>query len=157
VLLLVLSPPDGIGAMLIGSDRAEMRRAIQDLGEVEDFRRGGPDEPLGFCVEAGGLSLFAYFGGDGLCNAIEVGGRDQNLSRVTYDGIDIFGTPADELVRQLRIRTPVLMEQHDHAATAHELLLSVWRSHVPEDDDDDEDEDGRFFDSVLVARPGYYK
>lgn len=72
---------------------------------------------------------------------------------VTYDGLDVFTTPAAQLVSQLRRHTTILAEEDAHAFTAPDLLLSFWRSTTPESPDDDE---GRFFESVLLARPGYY-
>jgi len=38
-------------------------------------------------------------------------------------------------------------------STAPDLLLALWRAVVPEDDNDS---DGRYFESVLAAMPGYY-
>jgi hypothetical protein len=38
------------------------------------------------------------------------------------------------------------------SVTAPRLLLAWWRSVVPESDD----EDGWYFESVLVARPGFH-
>lgn len=39
------------------------------------------------------------------------------------------------------------------SVTAPDLRLALWRAVIPEGS---ADEDGRYFESVLVARPGYY-
>jgi hypothetical protein len=64
----------------------------------------------------------------------------------------VFTTPAADLVAELRRRTTVREEEDGHSFTAPELLLAFWRPTTPETPDD---EDGRFFESVLLARPGY--
>jgi hypothetical protein len=47
----------------------------------------------------------------------------------------------------------VEVEEDGHAFTAPSLLLSLWRPATPQAPDDQE---GRFFESALIARPGYY-
>jgi hypothetical protein len=89
----------------------------------------------------------------GRCGEAVEFGRPRSRDVVTFGGIDIFGTPADALVMKLREITSVDVDEDGHSATAPALLLWLWRSVVPENDDD---QDGRYFDSVLVARPGYY-
>jgi hypothetical protein len=84
--------------------------------------------------------------------AIELG-WPQGSDVVLFRGIDIFGTPADTLVERLREVTSIEVEEGGHSATAPDLLLALWRSVVPESDNDP---DGRYFESVLVLRPGYY-
>ncbi len=55
--------------------------------------------------------------------------------------------------RALRRHTTVYQEENGHAFTAPSLLMSLWRPTVPGSPDDEE---GRFPESVLVARSGYY-
>ncbi len=62
-------------------------------------------------------------------------------------------TPAVALVKSLREHTALDVDEDGHSATAPDLLLALWRSVVPEGDDD---QDGRYFESVLIARPGYH-
>ena len=70
-------------------------------------------------------------------------------------GLSVFVSfdAADAVVEALREHTTIQVEEDGHSFTAPDLLLALWRSVVPEDDDDPE---GRHFESVLVARPGYY-
>ena len=100
-----------------------------------------------------GLSIFVYFDVVDAVEAVEFG-RSQGSDFVSFRGIDIFGTPADTVVEKLREHTSVDIDEGGHSATAPDLLLALWRSVVPENDNDP---DGRYFESVLMARPGYYR
>ena len=66
--------------------------------------------------------------------------------------LDVFTTPAADLVTQLRRHTAIQEEEDGHTFTAPELLLAFWRPTTPETPDD---ENGRLFEGVLLARPGY--
>ena len=94
-----------------------------------------------------------YLDADDRVEAIEFGRADDTDDAVTYDGLDVFTMPAADLVAELRRHTPVHEEEDGHSYTAPELLLAFWRPTTPETPDD---EDGRFFESALLARPGYY-
>lgn len=72
---------------------------------------------------------------------------------MTYDGLNIFQTPAAELVDALALKTEVLEEENGHSFTAPNLLIALWRPTLPEGPDDD---DGKYFEAVLIAKPGYY-
>ena len=74
-------------------------------------------------------------------------------SVVLFGDIDMFGTPADEVVAQLRRAHPVTERDAGSSYVFDTLLLSFRRAAVPESPDDEE---GRNFDSVLIAKPGYY-
>ena len=65
----------------------------------------------------------------------------------------MFATPAADLVAHLRHHIMICEEENGHAFTAYNLLLSFWRPVTPQSPDDEE---GRFFESALLARPGYY-
>ena len=70
-----------------------------------------------------------------------------------FDGIDVFATSVDEVLSELarrRIRIEVTEAGYSH--TAPELLLSFWRDGGPLGPD----EMPLYFESVLVAAPGYY-
>ena len=49
--------------------------------------------------------------------------------------------------------TSIEVDEDGRSVTAPDLLLALWRSVVPESDGDP---DGRYFESVLMAGPGYY-
>lgn len=85
--------------------------------------------------------------------AVELGRPDGTDDAITYDGLEVFTTPAADLITQLRQRTTVHQEEDASAFSAPSLLLSLRRLITPQSPHDQE---GRFFDSVLIAQPGYY-
>ncbi|MFQ6198178.1 hypothetical protein [Streptomyces sp. NPDC000405] len=74
---------------------------------------------------------------------------------VLFRGIDVFGLSARQVVTRMSEITTIIADDDDPASfVAPELLLSFWRPF--EGDDAPEDEQGYYFNSVLLARPGYY-
>jgi hypothetical protein len=102
-----------------------------------------------------GLFISTHFDADDRLEAIGFGRPDSNDDTITYDGLNVFTTPAADLAARLRQHTTVHVEAEEdgHAFTAPSLLLSLWQPVTPESPDDQE---GRLFGSVLIARPGYY-
>lgn len=148
-----LRPPDAAGPLRIGADRAETVTALRQLGEPQLLNGTPPRRPNWFVHRPSGLVVRCHLDKPGAIEAIEFGRPNNPVDIVCYQGIDVFGTPADELVTMMRARTRVVEEEHGYAFIAPDLLLSCWRATTPKDA---EDLDGRFFDSVLLARPGYY-
>lgn len=149
---IVLEPPTGAAGVLIGATRAEATRQCTAHGDPEPFRRHDEPNPSLSVRHSSGLFVFVYFDDADVVNAVELG-RADNGEIVAFDDIDVFGTPAEDVVEQLRRKTPVEVTDGGRSVTAAGLLLALWRPTVPESAEDDE---GRHFESVLVARPGYY-
>lgn len=147
-----LQPPAEAAGILIGATREEAHGQCLAHGEPKQFRRGGEVNSSLVVERPTGLSIFVYFDAADTVEAIEFG-RPHSRDIVSFRGIDIFDTPADALVKKLREHTSIDIDEDGHSATAPDLLLALRRSVVPEDDDDP---DGRYFESVLIARPGYY-
>ncbi len=148
-----LQPPMEAAGIRIGATRDEARDQCLAHGEPKPFRRGDEVNESLVVERPSGLSIFIYFDVDDAVEAIELG-RPQDHDVVSFRGVDIFDTPADVVVMKLREHSSIDVEEGGHSATAPDLLLALWRSVVPEDDDD---KDGRYFESVLIARPGYYE
>lgn len=148
-----LRPPTGVVGILIGSTRADAHDQCSRLGSPADFRRGGEESPSLTVRRSSGLSLFVYFDTDDLVNAIEVGRPDGNEDAVLYKGLDVFNTSAEDLIERLTGDHVVEVEEQGRAVTVPDLLLALWRPVLPEGPDDPE---GRYFESVLLAKPGYY-
>jgi len=123
------------------------------MGEPGPFRRTPADRPGHVVQRPSGLTVFVYLGGDDRVEAVEFGRPDEPDDTVTYDGLDLFATPADDLVDRLRRRVDVVDEDGGYSFVAPTLPLRLWRSVRPEGPDDP---DGRFFEAVLVARSGYH-
>ena len=142
---------DGSGRHSPWATRDEAHDQCLAHGEPKRLRRSN-DATTSLVVERpSGLSIFVYFDAADAVEAIEFG-RPQGSDLVSLRDIDIFGTPADALVEMLREYAAIEIEEDGHSVTAADLLLALWRSVVPEHDDDP---DGRYFESVLVAAPGY--
>ncbi len=148
-----LRPPEAAGPLRIGADRAETVTALRQLGEPQLLNGTPGRRPSWFVHRPSGLVVRCHLDKPGAVEAIEFGRPSSTADAVCYQGIDVFGTPADELVTAMRARTRVVEEGRGYAFIAPDLLLSCWRATTPKDADD---LDGRFFDSVLLARPGYY-
>jgi hypothetical protein len=78
--------------------------------------------------------------------------RPRERDVVRYRDVDVFGLPALEVVERLRQYVDVTPNDDD-GFTARELYLALWRPFAADDDPDDAE--GYFFQSALVARPGY--
>jgi hypothetical protein len=152
-LVIDLRPPDAAGPLRIGSDRTDMVAALREFGEPRLVTRA-PGRPPSWAVDRpSGLTIRCHLDRLGHLHAVEFGRPTDNADSVRYQGLDVFGLAAEEFVAALRRHTAVIEENHGYAYVAPDLLLSCWRACTPKKPDDI---DGRHFDSVLVARPGFY-
>ena len=154
-MIFELHPPRAAGPLRIGAAGHDTVEIIKQLGTPQVLCRTPGSRPAWAVHRPSGLFIAAYVDADDLVEAIEFGRPDGNGDTVSYAGIDVFTTPAADLITQLRQRTTIDVEEEEdgHAFTAPSLLLSLWRPVTPQSPDDQE---GRFFESVLIARPGYY-
>lgn len=153
-MIIMLRPPDVAGPLRIGATGQDTVETLRQLGVPLVVCRTVGSGP-GWGVERpSGLFIGVYFDAHDHVEAIEFGRPGNNTDdAVTYNQLDVFTTPAADLVTQLRRSTTVDEDETGHAFNAPDLLLAFWRATVPETLDD---EDGRFFDSVLLAPLGYY-
>ncbi|MDH2416199.1 hypothetical protein [Nocardioides sp. CER19] len=147
-----LRPPTDAAGITIGASRPEAIRSCRALGSPSDFHRGNETSVSLVVERPSGLVTFVYFDSTGSVEAIEFGRPTTDTDVVEYAGVDVFGTPAEELARWLSEHTRVEVADEGRSITAPDLLLALWRPVIPLDL---EDEDGRFFESVLLAESGY--
>jgi len=152
-VIFELQPPEGAGPLFIGATGNHIVEVLKQFGVPQLFCRTQGSRPAWAVQRPSGLFIGTYFDADDRLEAIEFGRPHGKNDAVTYDGHYVFTTPMADLVTHLRRRTAVYQEENGHAFTAPGLLLSLWRPTVPDSPDDEE---GRFPESVLVARPGYY-
>jgi hypothetical protein len=154
-MIFDLHPPLSAGPLGIGTTGNDTVEILKQLGTPLVLCRTRGMPPGWGVHRSSGLFISTLFDADNHLEAIEFGRPDGQDDTVAYDGLDVFTTPAADLITQLRQRATVHQEQEEdgHSFIAPSLLLSLWRSGAPEGPDDRED---RFFDSVLIARPGYY-
>lgn len=72
------------------------------------------------------------------------------------EGVNIFGTPAEDVVSALVARGHVFdvhKPEPSHTYVFKELDFALWRQSIPTGEDDD---DGRLFDTASVGEKGYY-
>jgi hypothetical protein len=153
-MLFELHPPQSVGPLRIGATGHDTVETLKQLGTLLMLCRRHGRPPAWGADRPSGLSINTLFDPDDHLEAIELTRPGSKDDTVTYDGLDLFATPAADLITQLRQRTIVHEEQEEDGRSfiAPSLLLSLWRS-TPEEPGDQE---GRFFDSVLIARPGYH-
>ena len=152
-MIFELHPPQAAGPLRIGATGHDTVEILRQLGDPEVFCRTAGSRPAWGVRRPSGLVIITYFDADDRLEAVEFGRPQGKDDAITYDGLDVFTTPAADLITQLRQRSTVHEEEGGHAFTAPSLLLSLWRPVTPRSPDDQE---GRFFESVLIAPPGYY-
>ena len=152
-MIFELHPPRAAGPLRIGATADDTVEILRHLGTPMLLCRAHGRRPGWGVHRPSGLFISTLYDSDDRLEAIELGRPDGTGDAITYDGLDVFTTPAADLVAQLRQRTTIHVEAEEdgHAFTAPSLLLSLWLV-TPESPDDQE---GRFFGSVLIARPGY--
>jgi hypothetical protein len=147
---LVLDPPNGVGPLQLGMTQDEARVALETFGPLAPTAYGELAVHL-----TSGLGISVGFGVGPTrdrVNAIEVW-RPHEHDVVLYRDVDLFGLPAVEVVERLRRHIAVVPNEDDAGFTARALYLALWRPFAADDDPDETE--GHFFQSVLVARPGY--
>lgn len=123
--------------------------SFRDLSAVSES-----DRPGQHVFRPSGLMISIHCMRDVL-EAIELGRPAAQTDRVIFRGLDVFAIPARELVQRMGEHTSIEPDPDDPASfIASDLLLSFWRPFAA--DDEPEEEQGYFFNSVLLARPGYY-
>lgn len=152
-MIITLHPADTAGPLRIGETEPDTVDILRRLGDPQVVRRTPDSRPAWAIHRPSGLFINTYFDAHDRVEAIEFGRPGSDDDAVTYLGLDVFTTPVPELITRLRRHTTVLEEEDGHSFTTPDLLLAFWRPTTPETPDD---QDGRFFESVLLARPGYY-
>lgn len=146
----VLDPPHGVGPLRLGMAIDDARAALETLGPLSSTAYG----ELALHLPSGlGFSLgFGVGPTRDRVNAIEMW-RPAERDVVRYRDVDLFSMPALEVVERLRRHVDLRPNEDDDGFTAPELYLALWRPFAA--DDDPGEEQGHFFQSVLLARPGY--
>lgn len=154
-----LDPPRGVPPLLIGGALEEAVAAGAVWGEVTVSR--GLDDAPSVLVHHPRIAIVAHIeDGDGV-TAIEVGRPDPPRGpsgpriAVTFHGVDVFATPARQVLARLAEQGHMLTGAAGTHPAAPGLTLGFTRE---PSDEGDQDTDGLplHFDAVLVAPPGYY-
>ncbi|MFI2207592.1 hypothetical protein ACH47Z_44515 [Streptomyces sp. NPDC020192] len=147
-----LAPPIGVGPLRIGMTRQSANTALDSLRDLSAVSES--DRPGQHVFRPSGLMISIHCMRD-MLEAVELGRPSTQTDRVIFRGLDVFAIPARELVHRMSEYTSIEAAPDDPASfIGSDLLLSFWRPFAA--DDKPEDEQGYFFNSVLLARPGYY-
>lgn len=148
---LIIDPPRAVGAVAIGMPFEDAVRLVHGFeGFVSQAPTGGYVSP-GFAHFESGMSISLGADRSGVVECIEVYRPGQGVS-VLFRKIDVF-QDAEQVIRLLANEVEVVVEDDGLRVLAPQLLLALSRDVLPSGGFD---ETGRYFDSVLVAAPGYY-
>ncbi|MBB6556854.1 hypothetical protein [Nonomuraea rubra] len=158
-LVIELDPLRAAGPVLLGASFEEAGRMLAAWGTPRPYAPYPGAEPLDWRLMGSGVDVHVFCGSAGVVQTIVIY-RDFDVeprARVFLLGMDVFSTPAEQVITELRARYEVEVEQGDCDLVVPGLSVGMSRSTVPCPDDDQETID-RYtcFESVLIAGPGYY-
>ncbi len=140
-----IEPLVGVGPIRLGSSRAQVHAIL-----------GAPVKPPRDKREMYFDGFFVDYDEAGDVQFIELARSD--VYRATFLGIALHEVPAERaiaLVSSLDSYDPNDPEP-GYSYTFLRLQLSLWRGTVPDLDQSADDPDGRHFEAIGVARPGYF-
>jgi len=148
---LFLDPPRAAGPIVLGMHADIASATLRTLEGYLEREPGIRPNPC-FAHYACGLSISICPGPGGLVEAVEIYRPERDVT-VLFGDVPVFDLPADEVIRRIGSITTIEVQDEGLTVIAPALLLAFGRSTLPEDP---EDSDGKYFESVLVAAPGYY-
>lgn len=146
-----LRPPTGVGPVRIGMPFEEAKAALSALEEF-DLEHSFTETAPAFAAFLSGLSFSLAHSVSAGVESVEVYGAGTGRG-VTYEEIDIFTTPAADIIDQLRHRHQIVIEDDGRMVTLPDQSISFWRATLPENEFD---EDGKYFQTAMVAYRGYF-
>jgi len=145
-----IQPFVGVGPIRLGMPRDEVLRAMPEPSEP--FRKTSTSRHLTDAFHQNAFQVF-YSVERPTVEFIEL--SRGSVIRALYEGIDVFATPADEVVAHISRGSE--FDQSDpevpYSYLFRGLQLSLWRPTVPESDTDT---DGRYFSTIGIGVRGYY-
>ncbi|MER5268263.1 hypothetical protein ABTZ99_39845 [Actinosynnema sp. NPDC002837] len=128
--------------------------AAELLHSLDGYRTPSPgrDSRLGFAHYESELTISLSPDRERRVKAIELYRPERDVT-IRFGDIAIFDTPADEVIQRLSGVTRLEVEDEGLHVVAPDLLLALGR---PFRSDSADEPEGWYFESVLVAAPGYY-
>jgi hypothetical protein len=142
-----VGPLLGVGPARLGAHRDELRAAMKAV--PNPIRKGDSAWETDAFFESA-FQVF-YAGDEPRVEFIELH-QDDDI-RPFIDGIDVFATPAAELVMRLDQKSRYDRGTDEYCYIFHDWELALWRPVVPADPDD---EDGRYFSTIAIGVRGYF-
>ncbi|MFF4658143.1 hypothetical protein [Streptomyces sp. NPDC001381] len=149
-MVIDLDPPRGMGDLVIGMPIEDAERILR---EIPGFVPPAPGEVRnkGFAHYESELSISLDFDPRGVVRAIELF-RPEGDVQVVFRGLSLFEEPADVVISRLSEIFRVEIEDEELNVTAPDVFIGLWRSVTPEGSGGEE---GYYFESALIAAPGY--
>ena len=147
----LVEPLLGVGPVRIGMTREAVQQSMPEASQPFLKTRHAQHETDAFHGNA--FQVF-YTGDSPTVDYIELSKTPE--IQVMFAGQSVFGTPAEELVE-------ILGRENAHHSDDDftpcdvlfpDLQMSLWRLTPPESPGEEE---GRYFDTVGIGGPGYYK
>ncbi|GAB2974772.1 hypothetical protein [Saccharothrix stipae] len=148
---LVIDPPRGVGPLRIGMPFDEAVELLRSLDGYRPPEPGRTNQP-GYAHYESELTISLSPDREGRVRAVELYRPERGVT-ILFGDIAVFDTPADEVIQRLSGVARLEVEDGGLHVVAPDLLLALGR---PFRSDGAEEPEGWYFESVLVAAPGYY-
>lgn len=136
--------------------REDATQVVATWGQCRPFRRS-TESNEGLAVQRVATTVFVYCDDSGCVEAIEFsspGHGVESEDQIVFEEIDLFVDMANAVLDRLRkVGLHVVDHENGISSTAHDVLLALWRDGEPIDDATGLP---AYFESALIARPGYY-
>ncbi|GGQ44302.1 hypothetical protein [Couchioplanes azureus] len=151
MLEVKLDPPRGAAGVEIGMTMEAAEQVLASLpGYVGPGRAKGSRGTAHFST---GMTIQAHGDDAGRVEAVEIYRPTEPGVRVLYGDISIFEEPAEIVEGRLAGRLPLQVIDDGLTVVAPETFMALGKSTSVYGDDSE----SGFFESVVVARPGYYE
>lgn len=162
-----LEPHMGAGKIKLGMTRNEIRTILgkpeysseKSVMEYEEFSIVVPAKVGYFKNE-----VQITFDDNNKADFIEFSGKDSELIQVYLNEINIFKTPAQQLLQEITNLTNAEFDkEHDEIPYSYvfpSIDLGLWRQVIPEGNEQNSDipqsDDGKYFWTIGIGIQGYY-
>lgn len=166
-MIFELKPHIGAGELKLGMQREEIHGI---LGNPEYSTEKSLMEYEGFAIPVSAKDgyfkneLQITYDDGGRVNFIEFSGKDSEFVKVYLKDIDVFNTPAQQLIREISNLTNSAFDKDDEIPFFYvfpSIDLAVWRGVIPVGDEHTEEipdsDEGKYFWTIGIGIKGYYK
>ncbi|BAX79342.1 hypothetical protein [Labilibaculum antarcticum] len=163
-----LEPHIGAGKIKLGMTRDETRKILgkpeysseKSVMNYGDFSMPVPTKDGYFKNE-----LQITFDDNNKADFIEFSGKDSEFTEVYLSEIEIFKTPAPQLIKEISVSTNSDFDNEEeeipYSYVFPSIDLAVWRQVIPEMDEQTEEipesDEGKYFWTIGIGIKGYYE
>ena len=161
-------PHIGAGNLKLGMTREEIQQILgapEYSSEKSIFDYGDFSLPVPAKYGYYKNELQITFDNDDKADFIEFTGKDSEYVEVYLNDIEIFKTPAPQLIENISKSTNSKIdkdaEEIPYSYIFPSIDLAVWRQVIPEQDEQSEQipetDEGKYFWTIGIGKEGYYK